>query len=114
MPIDRKLMTSCSDMLVLKLLESEDMYGYQMIEQLRERSQNVFDMKAGTLYPLLHQLEEKGYLTTYEEAAGEARIRKYYHLTDKGRKYLVQREQDWKVFSSAVGSVLGGAGYALV
>jgi len=114
MPIDRKLMTSSSDMLVLKLLESEDMYGYQMIEQLRERSQNVFDMKAGTLYPLLHQLEEKGYLTTYEEAAGEARIRKYYHLTDKGRKYLVQREQDWKVFSSAVGSVLGGAGYALV
>ena len=114
MPIDRKLMTSSSDMLVLKLLESEDMYGYQMIEQLRERSRNVFDMKAGTLYPLLHQLEEKGYLTTYEEAAGEARIRKYYHLTDKGRKYLVQREQDWKVFSSAVGSVLGGVGCALV
>lgn len=114
MPIDRKLMTSSSDMLVLKLLEREDMYGYQMIEQLRERSQNVFDMKAGTLYPLLHQLEEKGYLTTYEEAAGEARIRKYYHLTDKGRKYLVQREQDWKVFSSAVGSVLGGVSCALV
>lgn len=114
MPIDRKLMTSSSDMLVLKLLESEDMYGYQMIEELRTRSKNVFDMKAGTLYPLLHQLEEKGYLTTYEEAVGEARIRKYYHLTDKGRKYLVQREQDWKVFSGAVGSVLGGAGYALV
>ena len=114
MPIDRKLMASSSDMLVLKLLEGEDMYGYQMIEPLRARSNNVFDMKAGTLYPLLHQLEEKGYLTTYEEAAGEARVRKYYHLTEKGRKYLVQRQQDWKVFSGAVVDVLGGAGYAPV
>lgn len=114
MPIDRKLMASSSDMLVLKLLDGEDMYGYQMIEQLRERSKNVFDMKAGTLYPLLHQLEEKGYLTTYEEPAGEARIRKYYHLTEKGRKYLIQREQDWKVFSAAIGDVLGGVGCALV
>lgn len=71
------------------------MYGYQMIEQLRERSQSVFDMKAGTLYPLLHQLEQKGCLTTHEEAAGEARVRKYYHLTDKGCKYLIQHQQDW-------------------
>lgn len=108
MPIDRKLIASSSDMLILKLLEDEDMYGYQMIEQLRRRSRNVFDLKAGTLYPLLHQLEQKGYLTTYEEAVGEARVRRYYHLTDKGRKYLVQRQEDWKQFAGAVGSVLGG------
>ena len=114
MPIDRKLMASSSDMLILKLLEQEDMYGYQMIEQLRARSKNVFDMKAGTLYPLLHQLEQKGYLIAYEESAGEARVRKYYHLTDKGRKYLAQREQDWKVFSGAIGNVLGGVNCALV
>ncbi len=114
MPIDRKLMASSSDMLVLKLLESEDMYGYQMIEQLRERSKNVFDMKAGTLYPLLHQLEQKEYLTTYEQSAGEARIRKYYHLTEKGRKYLIQREKDWKLFANAIGDVLGGVSCALV
>lgn len=109
MPIDRKLMASSTDMLILKLLESEDMYGYQMIEQLRARSNNVFDLKAGTLYPLLHQLEHKGFLSTYEETAGEARIRKYYHLTDKGRKHLIQRQEDWKQFAGAVGSVLGGA-----
>ena len=114
MPIDRKLMTSSSDMLVLKLLETEDMYGYQMIDELRGRSKNVFDMKAGTLYPLLHQLEQKGYVSSYEESAGEARVRKYYHLTDKGRRYLIQREQDWKEFSTAVGSVLGGVSCALV
>ena len=47
------------------------MYGYEMIEVLRERSQNVFELKAGTLYPLLHNLEEKGLLTVYEREAGK-------------------------------------------
>ena len=49
-------------MLLLKLLEENDMYGYQMIEQLQQRSDNVFALKAGTLYPLLHNLEEQGLL----------------------------------------------------
>ena len=56
MSIDRKLMMGNTDMLLLKLLAQEDMYGYQIIEELRKRSNHVFDMKAGTLYPLLHQL----------------------------------------------------------
>ncbi len=48
-------------LLILRLLE-EDMYGYEMIEALREKSQNVFELKAGTLYPLLHGLEEKNFV----------------------------------------------------
>lgn len=106
---DKKLMTSSTDMMILKLLEKEDMYGYQMIEELRRRSKNVFDLKAGTLYPLLHQLEQKGYLTSFEQAAGEARIRKYYHLTDKGRKQLQERQSAWEAFTNAVSAVMGGA-----
>ena len=108
MSIDRKLMTGSTDMLLLKLLEQEDMYGYQIIEQLRELSNHVFDLKAGTLYPLLHQLTQKGFLTTYDQPAGEARVRKYYHLTEKGATQLAQREQDWRAFAGAVFGVLGG------
>lgn len=106
---DKKLMSSSTDMMILKLLENEDMYGYQMIEELRRRSQSVFDLKAGTLYPLLHQLEQKGYLASFEQAAGEARVRKYYHLTDKGRKQLQERQSAWEAFSAAVSAVMGGA-----
>ncbi len=113
MPVDKKLMAGSTDLLLLKLLEREDMYGYQMIEELRGRSNDVFDMKAGTLYPLLHQLVERGYLSSYDVAAGEARVRRYYHLTEKGRKQLAQREGDWRIFSEAVRGVLGGAGRAL-
>ena len=51
-------------MMLLKLLSEKDMYGYEMIETLRQRSQNVFELKAGTLYPLLHNLEAKGYLSS--------------------------------------------------
>ena len=54
-------------MLLLKLLSEKDMYGYEMITTLRKRSQNVFELKAGTLYPLLHTMEEEELLTSYEE-----------------------------------------------
>ena len=54
MAVDRSLVSGSTTMLLLKLLSEKDMYGYEMIETLRENSQNVFELKAGTLYPLLH------------------------------------------------------------
>ena len=57
MAIDRNLVQGSMAMMILRLLETKDMYGYEMIEALRERSNNVFELKAGTLYPLLHSLE---------------------------------------------------------
>lgn len=72
MPMYRKPMASSTDILPLKLLEREDMYGYQMIENPCRRSNDMSDMKAGTLYPLLHHLVERGYLTANDVAAREA------------------------------------------
>ena len=82
------------------------MYGYEMIEVLRERSQNVFELKAGTLYPLLHNLEEKGLLTVYEREAGN-KVRKYYSITKNGKKTLDEKKGEWELYSKAVASVLG-------
>ena len=81
MKFDKGLIAGSSTLLVLTLLESGDMYGYQMIEELRRRSDHTFDLKAGTLYPLLHGLEEKGWITSYQGEGG-GRTRKYYHLTE--------------------------------
>ena len=80
---------------VLKLLDGRDMYGYQIIEELACRSNNVFQMKAGTLYPLLHGLEKKGLLESYEEHADSARVRKYYRLTQKGKKFLQEKTDEF-------------------
>ena len=70
-----------TQLLLLKLLSSEDMYGYQIILELARRSSNVFEMKEGTLYPVLHGMEREGYVEAYEKAAPTGRVRKYYHLT---------------------------------
>ena len=64
--MDKSLLSGSNTMLLLQLLKDQDMYGYQMIEELRKRSQDVFEMKVGTLYPLLHSLEKSGFLQSYE------------------------------------------------
>lgn len=106
MAIDKTLIQGSLSMLILRLLEEKDMYGYEMIETLRQRSQNVFEMKAGTLYPLLHSLEEKNLLTVYEQEVS-GKVRKYYSITKEGRKLLTQKQEEWQQYSKAVMDVLG-------
>lgn len=105
MSIDKSLISGSTTILILRLLEEKDMYGYEMIETLRQRSKNVFELKAGTLYPLLHSLESKGLLNSYEsEPAGK--LRKYYQITKNGRRYLNDKKQEWQIYAQAVTDVL--------
>ena len=108
MAINKSLLTGSTTMLILKLLEDKDMYGYQMIEQLAEKSDNTFSLKAGTLYPLLHSLEEQGMLTSYDQKADGERVRKYYSITKKGKGMLVDKEDEWRVYTTAINKVLKG------
>lgn len=108
MKIDKSLLSGSTTLLLLRLLREEDLYGYQMIERLRERSDNTFALKAGTLYPLLHQLETQGCVQSYERAADGARVRKYYHLTDIGREQLETKTTEWERFTGAVDRMLKG------
>ena len=84
MPLDKSLLAGSTTMLVLKLLDGQDMYGYQMIEELARRSDHSFALKTGTLYPLLHSLE--------------------------GRALLCEKEEEWTEFTAAVDRVLKGGG----
>ena len=93
-------------MLILKLLENEDMYGYQMIEELSRRSNNVFELKAGTLYPLLHSMQQEGLLTSTEKNVSEKRKRNYYHITKNGLKLLQEKKSEWLGYSYAIKQVL--------
>ena len=108
MAVDRSLVSGSTTMLLLKLLSEKDMYGYEMIETLREKSQNVYELKAGTLYHLLHGMEDKKYLTVYETEVG-GKVRKYYSITKTGRKVLEEKKEEWKIYSSAVVNVLNAA-----
>ena len=97
MGIDKGWMAGSTAMLLLRLLEERDRYGYQMIEELRRRSDHTFDLKAGTLYPF----------TSYQGEGG-GRTRKYYHLTEKGRRELKEKRAEWDRYTRAVSRVLEG------
>lgn len=105
MSIDKSLVSGSISMLLLRLLSEKDMYGYEMIDTLRKRSENVFELKAGTLYPLLHSLEEKNFLTSYEQEAS-GKTRKYYQITKDGKKFLEKKCCEWETYKTAVTNVL--------
>ena len=95
-----------TQLLVLSLLAGEDMYGYQMIVELARRSDRTFEMKEGTLYPVLLGLEREGLVEAYQQEAPTGRMRKYYHLTRKGGAALKTEAEAWKTYSGAVNAVL--------
>lgn len=82
-------------MLILSVLEEGDMYGYELVENLKEKSEGQIELKAGTLYPLFHSLEEKGYVSSYNSEYSFGKQRKYYSLTEMGREYLADRKEQW-------------------
>ena len=108
MELEKSLVSGSMSLLVLKLLEDGDLYGYQMIDDLRRRSDDTFRLRAGTLYPLLHGLEEKGLVTAYEQTADSGKTRRYYHLTRQGRDALREKESAWNAYARAMGRVLKG------
>ena len=98
-----------TDLLILTLLEQEDMYGYQIISELEKRSEHVFEMKEGTLYPVLHGLWKSGAVECYEAEATAGRKRKYYHITRKGREALKTEKEEWQTYAKGVEAVLSYA-----
>ncbi len=111
MKINKGLMKGSTTVLVLSLLENEDMYGYQITQVLKQKSENVFELKEGTLYPLLHGLENDNAVEAYWFDADNGKRRKYYKLTKKGKKLLKEKKQEWQTYTKAVNSVIGGACY---
>lgn len=100
---ERQMKKGVLDMLVLKLLEKEPKYGYQLIHELKGKSQNVFILKEGTLYPILYRLEDELLVESYwSEPQGKQVARKYYKITDAGRKALPEISGVWKRISTSI------------
>lgn len=112
MKVDKDLMKGSTTMLILNLLSSGNMYGYQMIRELEKRSDNTFTLKEGTMYPILHSLESQGMVEAYWESSSAGRKRKYYHITKKGKKLLDKKKKEWEIYSKAINKLIGGAYFA--
>lgn len=95
------------DMLVLKLLEKEEKYGYQLISQLRDKSDGMIALKEGTLYPILYRLEDDELIRSHwSEPKGREVSRKYYGITDRGRQRLNDMFALWSEFYGVIRTIM--------
>lgn len=95
------------DLLLLAVLSDEPLHGYAVIERLRAKSAETFDLPEGTVYPALHRLERDRLIKSRWESGDNARRRRLYTLTATGRRHLRKRHAEWNGFASAVGAVVG-------
>lgn len=97
------------DMIVLAALAGGPAHGYAVIEEIRRKSGQAFDLPEGTVYPALHRLEQAGLLSSKWVTAESRRRRRVYALTRQGGRALAERRAVWRQFSDAVGGLLKGA-----
>jgi PadR family transcriptional regulator, regulatory protein PadR len=97
------------DMIVLAALSAGPAHGYAVIEAIKRRSGQAFDLPEGTIYPALHRLEQADLLASRWVTAESGRRRRVYSLTKRGNRALVEQRAVWEQFSDAIGGLLGGA-----
>jgi PadR family transcriptional regulator PadR len=102
MQIETELMRGAGPVAVLKLLERHEMYGYELVEALAKRSDGILKLGQSTLYPMLYNLEAKSLIQGYEQTAPSGRVRRYYRLTDRGRRELAGKTRQWHALTQAM------------
>ena len=101
--MDVQLKKGLLDICVLRCLSKENSYGYKLIEDISK----YIEISESTLYPILKRLEEGNFLETYEEEHN-GRKRKYYRITDNGRKRLQEFKREYKKLQKVTKFILGG------
>jgi len=109
MGIREQMRKGTTTVILLNLLAEMDrpMYGYEIIQELETRSQGYFQFKEGLIYPRLHEMERQGLLRAQWEGEEGSRRRKFYAITDAGRRRLEKELQSWETFTQHVDHLLG-------
>ena len=109
MTIREQMRKGTTTVIILSLLAELErpMYGYEIIKELEAKSQGYFRFKEGLIYPRLHEMERQGLLRSEWQGREGTRRRKFYVITDQGRRRLEQELQDWRSFAENVNRLLG-------
>ncbi len=102
---NKELMHGSVEVVILRLLSEHDLYGYEMIKMVNERTNGYFEWREGSLYPCLHKLEGDGLVKSYTRE-GNGKTRRYYTLTVEGRKAAVSRVAATREFCSVLSMLL--------
>jgi transcriptional regulator len=100
------------DMMVLRTLVSGDAHGHTIAKVIEHTSEDLLQVEQGSLYPALHRLEDRKWLSSYWGASENNRKAKYYRLTPEGRRQLVRETSRWRQMTRAIGLVMGEEGGA--
>ncbi len=104
--MDRELKRGTLEMVLLKLLAEREMYGYEIVTTLQRRGDGRFEIKDGTLYPVLYRLEKAGFVQPRWQTQERGVPRKYYRVTSSGKDQVDRLVRDWRSFVHSVESLL--------
>mgnify|MGYP001825110711 CR=1 FL=1 len=109
MTIQEQMRKGTTTVIVLNLLAEFErpMYGYEIIKELEARSEGYFQFKEGLIYPRLHEMQRQGLVRSEWQGREGTRRRKFYEITESGRRQLEEDRQGWQAFSENVNRLLG-------
>lgn len=105
--MDRELLKGSTPLLLLSLLSEGPMYGYQIIETVRQRTDGTYTLKEGALYPALHKLEAAEFISSYWQTQPNGRDRRYYAILPSGAAFLDAKKKEWSKFVAMVDGFVG-------
>lgn len=96
------------DMIILKVLETHDCYGYQISQIIKKASNNTIQISEGTMYPTLYKLIDNGYISDKKILVSKRLTRVYYHIESKGKIYLKELEAEYIRFRDGINAIMEG------
>lgn len=106
--MDKELLKGSIDILILALSSKKDVYGYEITKIIKKYTNSLYEMGEGTLYPALKRLEVRKYLTSYWGDTDKGGRRKYYKITDEGKRGLQEKLDSYNLINLAINECLRG------
>ena len=108
MQFDKEILKGYIETIILSVMQTEDMYGYEIAKSIKEKAKDKFEMKEATLYVSLKRLEKKNYLEGYwndDKGSGGGR-RRYYSITEEGKEYFKDKVDEWMLLESLLNNFM--------
>ncbi len=109
MDVSKDLIAASATPLILAILKQRDSYGYEIIKQIKEVSNNELIWTEGMLYPVLHRLEKNGLVESYWKMSDAGRRRKYYRLKEAGEAELEDHKKQWELVYQVLSTTIHGS-----
>jgi PadR family transcriptional regulator PadR len=104
---DAEMLKGTLDMMILRTLAAGDAHGHTIAKVIERTSEDILEVEQGSLYPALHRLEDRGWVSSYWGSSENNRKAKFYRLTAAGRKQLVRETSRWRQMKRAISLVMG-------